>query len=144
MPSSWVRMYLGVMAMKEYSTFPEASASPEHPHLIVKCHRHDTCCGGVFSLLRDAVDVFCCPHQAFLVREECFISGFFVYVSWDCFSNSSVKLLNKSIRQIEGSLTGTATSVQSQTGSNGNQERSDSLLSFSRHLFLVGGLIYSE
>ena len=52
-----VRVDLGEMVMKKYSTFPKAPRL-EPQHQMVYCHIQDTRWGGVFPLYRVAVDVF--------------------------------------------------------------------------------------
>ena len=56
-----VRVYLGVIVMKEYSIFPKTPALLEPQHQNILCHIQDSCSKVVLHLCRDAVVVFSCP-----------------------------------------------------------------------------------
>ena len=59
----WVRVDLGVMAMKRYSASPKVPALLKPHHQIVLCHIRDTCWGWFLPLYRDAVGVFYSPRR---------------------------------------------------------------------------------
>ena len=56
-----VRVDIGTMAIKEYSTFPKPPALQEPHHQIVKRHQQDTHRGEVLPTDQDAVCVFYSP-----------------------------------------------------------------------------------
>ena len=76
-PPLWVREDLGVMAMKEYSTFSKSSVLLEPHHQLVLCYIQYTHWREVLPLCRDAVSVFCSPTQLGW-NESDFFNGYMI------------------------------------------------------------------